>query len=544
MAVDPSRARQILESLRQGFIDQVPQRLAAIEQCWIDFSLADDPKPVMHELMRLAHSLRGSAKTFGLMALGDAAGRLEAELAPWVAEECLPDAAARALLDGHVAALHTTSLEVRDRVRETLPEAAQADRGKAPLVYLLEDEPVQAALLTSQLEHYGYRAVAFPQPKPLLERFEKERPDVCILDIIVGAAADAGIKLGQQLHRNDPTQPVIYASVRDDIEARLGAVRAGGKAYLTKPIDIGRMIELVEQVTGRAVNEPYRILIVEDDLSLAGYYRALLQDAGMEATVVADPLQVLQAVADFSPDLVLLDVYMPQCTGAELAHVIRQHDALGGLPIVFLSSEVDPDVQYAVLRSGGDDFLTKPVNPMALVRRVTMRAQRARQVRSLMTRDGLTGLLNHGRIKELLISELARARRANAPLAVALLDLDHFKTINDRYGYRAGDRVLRSLARLLRDRLRGSDLAGRFGGDEFLVVLPDCNRESAVSLLEDVRGRFAAIVQAGESSELTFSATFSAGLATFPFAAQAEEMLMDAETALSEAKQHGRNCIR
>lgn len=537
MAAEFPQPRQILETLRQGFIAQIPVRLAAIEQGWIDCHMGSDPSGALHELARLAHSLRGTAKTYGLMALGDAAGRLEAALKPWLARGMAPEGEARTQLDGLVAALGAAAREESGPLPETVARASKA----LPLIYLFEDDRDQAASLSTQLAHFGYQVSTFDTPQALLAGVARTQPDCCVLDIVMAGHDSAGIELGHQLHQRDATLPVIFTSVRDDIEARLRAVQAGGVAYLSKPLDVGLLVDVLDQMTGRGEASVYRILVVEDDESLARYYRALLRDAGMEAMDVTQPLEVLQALADFGPDLVLMDIYMPQCSGAELAQVIRQHGGHAGLPIVFLSAEDDPDIQFSALRTGGDDFLTKPVDPGVLVRTITLRAQRARQLNAQMVRDGLTGLLNHGRIKEMLLAEVARARRSNEPLAVAMLDLDHFKAINDQHGHMAGDRVLKSLSRLLRERLRSSDLAGRYGGEEFLLILPDCDLVSARQLVEDVRTRFGQIIQSGDGAGADFKASFSAGLAMFPSQDGADALLLAADAALYEAKRQGRN---
>lgn len=544
MAADFPQARQILDNLRQGFIAQIPLRLAAIEQCWIDCYMASDPSPALHELIRLAHSLRGSAKTYGLLELGDAAGALEIGLRPWLASESVPEPAARSELDGLVAALHSTSRGIPGSFPQAALPPSKMETQTTLLVYLLEDDPAQAALLVSQMAHFGYRVVAFASASALLAEVERARPAACILDIILADDALAGIEMGNQLHQHYTTLPLIFASVRDDIEARLGAVRAKGRAYLTKPLDVIALVEALDRVTGRMANAPYRILVVEDDKSLARYYRVLLQDAGMESMALTDPLHVLQTLADFNPDLVLLDLYMPQCAGAELAQVIRQHGSHAGLPIVFLSAEDDPDLQYAALRNGGVDFLTKPVDAKALIRTIMVRAEHARQMSELMVRDGMTGLLNHSRIKEMLLAEVARARRSNAVLSVAMLDLDHCRTINEHYGHLTGDRVIKSLARLLCERLRGSDLAGRYSGEEFLLLLPACDRASALRLIDDIRERFSTINHCGEAPDQIFNASFSAGLAVFPLDNSPETLLLAADSALYEAKQQGRNRTR
>jgi diguanylate cyclase (GGDEF)-like protein len=422
------------------------------------------------------------------------------------------------------AALAEASLH--DAPLRQAAEPAPASPAHA-LVYLLEADRTQAKFLAAQLEHFGYRVQSYFTSESLLTALALEQPDVTLLDCDIG--------LGAQV-----PPPVIFLSENDDIETRLRAVQAGGEAFLLKPINYGRLVEEIDRVTGRMTVTPYRILIVEDDVSLARYYRALLQDAGMEALAVTQPFEVLRAIAEFNPELILLDVYMPRCTGAELARVIRQHSDHVGLPIVFLSAESDPDVQFAALRVGGDDFLTKPVDPTTLIRAVSLRAGRYRLLGALMVRDALSGLLNHSRIKEMLIAEVTRAKRSNASLAVAMIDLDQFKAINDEHGHMTGDRVIKSLARLLQERLRGSDLAGRYGGEEFLVILPDCELTHASQLIEDIRKHFAQIRQFGAQQEISagteFIATFSAGLAAFPLASTPDELIQAADSALHQAK--------
>lgn len=540
MPADLPEARRLLENLRAGFVEQLPVRLAAIDQCWIDCIQASDPVEPMRELARLSHSLRGSARTYGLMALGDAAAELEAGLEPWRARAVAPDAEARIRLDELVAALHVAARIMPTGVTLSSSPASTADTRIVPVVYLLEADAAEASRLANQVNHFGYRVEVFSSIQSLQAGLERDRPAVCIL----ADETPAGIAAGMAANRLAPGLPLLYASHRDDIESRLGAVRAGGQAYLRKPIDVIELVEELDRVTGRLASAPFRILVVEDDDSLARYYCALLRDAGMASMAVTDPLRTLRALDDFSPDVVLMDVYMPLCSGAELARVIRQRKAHAGLPIVFLSAEGDPDIQYAALRHGGDDFLTKPADADALIRILRVRAQRSRLTATLMIRDGMTGLLNHSRIKEMLVAEVARARRGNTGLAVAMLDLDHLKDINDHHGYLAGDRVIRSLVRLLRERLRGSDLAGRHGGDEFLLLLPGCDLDSGLKLVDDLRDRFAQIAQSGGDVTSMFTTTLSAGVAAFPLANSPEKLIQAAEAALFLAKRQGRNRSR
>src|SRR5262249_51868932 len=131
-----------------------------------------------------------------------------------------------------------------------------------------------------------------------------------------------------ELRRRHPDVKIAFFSSRTDLAARLEAVRAGGDAFFSKPVDVGTLVERLDLLTGRGPSEPYRILILDDDRDLARLYAEVLTAAGMQAMTLANPLDVLDALASFRPDLILLDVYMPACTGPEIAAVLRQEGAV------------------------------------------------------------------------------------------------------------------------------------------------------------------------------------------------------------------------
>lgn len=163
---------------------------------------------------------------------------------------------------------------------------------------------------------------------------------------------------------------------------------------------------------------------------------------------------------------------------------------------------------------GGDDFLTKPIEPNHLISSVAIRAERMRIMRSFLEKDGLTGLLNHTKTREKLELAVERGLRQQGGLALAMIDLDHFKKVNDTYGHFSGDRVLTGLARLRLQRLRKTDIVRRYGGEEFAVILLDTDIKSAGGVLNDIRESFSYIEHL--SNNKRFSVTFSCGIAAFP----------------------------
>lgn len=161
----------------------------------------------------------------------------------------------------------------------------------------------------------------------------------------------------------------------------------------------------------------------------------VLNSAGIITRALTEPLSVMAELSDFQPDLIILDMYMPECLGTELAKVIRQHERHVSVPIIYLSAEDDLDKQLDAMSEGGDDFLTKPIRPRHLIATVRTRASRARSLKARMVRDSLTGLYNHTHTLQLLEDARLRARRDGRPLSFAMLDIDHFKQVNDRFGH-------------------------------------------------------------------------------------------------------------
>jgi diguanylate cyclase (GGDEF)-like protein len=244
---------------------------------------------------------------------------------------------------------------------------------------------------------------------------------------------------------------------------------------------------------------------------------------------------------EFRPELVILDVHMPECSGIELARVLRQHEELLAISIIFVSGEYNWQIQREAMQAGGEDYLVKPIAPDQLIAAVRAHGQRLRRLEGRIASDGLTGLCNQRTFRDRLRTEVARARRESVPLSVAALDLDHFKSVNDAHGHPAGDRVLKSLSQLLRETLRLTDTIGRIGGEEFAAILPQASEQDAVRVLDEIRRTFQGIMHASSFGD--FRVTLSCGVATLASDHDAETLLDAADRALYRAKQFGRNRV-
>lgn len=517
--------------IREQYLLLLPERLAALAQSAGDAG----------EMLRHAHGLIGSASTFGYPDLADAARHLEQVLRVLLAGTPgavmqLDPALAAVLRAGELAA--ASPLPAWEKEKEEI-----RPRAEETTIYLLEDDIAQAEEMLVQLRPYGYRLHYFADPESFAAAVRRAPPPALLVDIICGNDPDAGSTVLAALAVDGrPLPPAIFLSGRDDFQARLDAVRAGGAGYLTKPVDPATLAERLDQVIGRETVRPYRVLLVDDDPLVAAECALVLGGAGMEVEVLQDPAHAIGHIRRFLPDLVLLDQVMPGCTGLELAAVLRQQEGLLSLPILFLTGDHGLGDKNMILELGAEDVLLKPVSPARLVVQVRARVRRARQLQAMMARDSLTGALNHAMVQEHLATEVARARRDGTPLSFVMIDLDRFKRVNDEHGHAAGDRVLRSLARLLRQRLRRGDIVGRYGGEEFAVILPRTNPAEAAVILDALREDFQAVGFRG-AADMLFNVSFSAGVAGLTETGDMAALNLSADAALYYAKRSGRNRV-
>jgi diguanylate cyclase (GGDEF)-like protein len=535
-----------LVALSDAYAAQLPEKIQNLQQSFTHLSETEWDDRVFESFVRLVHGLIGSSRTFGFESLGDMARRLEEYLRPLAQAKVILNKGQRnhiskAIHEMHQAMLHR-DVPLADQSGLIAIVQAGHDDVVPRRIFVVEDEHELAEELKVQLGYFGYDVTVFNTLEDFRLALRQTSDVVVLMDITFPEDRLGGAELMNEIQRGREVPiPVVFLSAHDEFESRLEAARAGSIAYLCKPVNIGNLIDKLDTLTSKKPLEPYRVMIVDDSVALTAYHTVVLEQAGMVVKAVNNPFDVIDALLEFTPDLILIDLYMPECNGTDLAKVIRQLDAYVSIPIVFLSAESDLDKQLFAMGLGGDDFLTKPIQPQHLISSVTSRIRRSLMLRSFMVRDSLTGLLNHTAIKDLLNGEVAGAIRQKKHMSFAMIDIDYFKQINDSHGHPAGDRVIKSLSRLLKQRLRSSDLVGRYGGEEFAVVLVDADRMTAMKVLDNIREDFSQLRHLAGDKE--FTVTFSCGIADvsqFPNTAKLSDA---ADKALYKAKHAGRNQV-
>lgn len=299
------------------------------------------------------------------------------------------------------------------------------------------------------------------------------------------------------------------------------------------------------------------LLIIDDDQMMHKIMNRILAPIG-KVLSAEDGQQGLALAIDQKPDLILLDMVMPRLSGQEVIQTLQSHSQTQKIPVIFVTAETSFQVEANALEMGAVDFITKPVNPVVLIARVKTHLRlrhrelelaalyaeldkRNHQLEDLSTHDQLTGLYNRVMLYEFIEKQFAYLIRYQSPCCLVMLDLDHFKSINDDYGHLVGDAVLAEIGKRLTNRLRKSDMAFRYGGEEFLVILPQADLHQAKELFEEIRKE---IQENSVGGLLAGLITVSIGITELTSKDDTPKAAVNrADIALYESKHLGRNRV-
>jgi diguanylate cyclase (GGDEF)-like protein len=461
----------------------------------------------LQQLGRHFHAFAGMGGTYGFPRVSELGDRAETSIVALLNSGAAPDAVTIAEWWGQMDAIGREIEKDGEAVRDV---AVRSRRFQVLIVLADQSDAARAAEAFAREDMVVWRFA----PDEASTLLREQRADVAIVDTLETLL----------LVREQAGVDVIV--VGDAVfEERVRAIRNGAEAFVSAPLDPVALVRRVAALRERKERPARRILAVEDDAVTIALLRGILTASGYEVEVCRDPRDFENTLLAFQPDLLLMDVQLSHdVTGHDLVRYVRHSERFSTLPIIIVTSDSERRAVVEGTNAGADMLITKPVDWDLLLSQIAARLERAAVVRELTERDSLTGVLTRGAFDARM-----RQRGQDSAGVLVLIDLDHFKVINDTHGHAAGDRVLASLGTLLRRRLRHNDVAARYGGEEFALLLDDATVRDA----EEMCGRLLA-----EMVELENGVTFSAGIAALGEAF--EESFRRADAALYDAKRAGR----
>ena len=416
------------------------------------------------------------------------------------------------------------------------PVAAAPTTAEQRKVFHLSDGNPLACEIDQKIEAAGYELTLLDRVDELKEVLAAFAPHLVVVDAPFQDALEsvgdmvkaARTRLGRRL-------ALLAFSDSGELPVRLRAMRAGADSFIPLPAQSGDVMGRIAELLDTETSDPFRVLIVEDDRSQAMFAESILRKAGMHTLAATDPLAALDELDAFKPELILMDLYMPNCSGMELTAIIREREAFINTPIVFLSGEHDEEKHFEALNAGGDDFLSKPIRPKHLISAVTNRVRRSRtlgrRAQASNPRDPVTGLYQRAHVLDRLNALLAGDE---ADGGLIYIELDGAGQIRERVGLTSFDALFNQIGAFLAAHIGAHDLAARYGDTSF-VLLCQGDADALARLATDLRERTTREVFEHEGKSLAVSLSF--GICGFGAGlGDAGTMLNAAERALVEAR--------
>lgn len=374
-----------LFELRNQFFSQLAARVAGFHLQWEKACNLSDDHHHLHEFQRQLHNLRGIAGLYGCPELGEVASEVESLLSS-------PDQAGYAI-DTNKRQAVTRLLEKLTVVSNLcIARSANLFHAEAgghanlkinlsekPVIFIVDDDEDYCSTLRERLKQYG-DCHAFYSQAAFITAINQHMPSAVIMDMMLPEGELAGAGAVVELMKKYRV-PVLFLSVRDDEVSRLAAVRAGANGYFLKQDDPARMVAMLDLLITRKPQNPYKLLLIDDDVELTAYYQIKLESVGIQISVMNTAVGAIAKLSEILPDIILLDISMPEINGLEIGALIRQYPDFNHIPIIYLSASSGESIHLEAMRLGGDEFLNKPVEPDFLCNLLLARLARVRVTR-------------------------------------------------------------------------------------------------------------------------------------------------------------------
>ena len=445
---------------------------------------------------------------------------------------------------------------------------------KSITIMVVDKDPDKEQGYRDCLNGAGYEMVFHTDGQEALEAIEKRPPDVVVADMF--SSSLNGIQLCHRMkqveeHANIPF--ILMTSGFDTLNAQVRGLKAKPDEYIRSPmnpdellfriknallkfVETKRIVKLAYQTNPVVYHRPMKvksqspdstegdsILIVDPTKSIQKMVESDFQNAGCRFDIALNGKQAMELVKSRQYQLILSDGEMEEMDGYELCHYIRNLKNYEIVPFIFVCRETGQNVRLRGLRLGADDYVTYPFESAELMQKITNAIDKSRLIREHTLIDKLTNVYNRGYFDLFIRKEFSRHSRSKRTLSLVMTDIDFFKKVNDTHGHQAGDVVLQTVAGLLKDQLRDTDIVARYGGEEFALVLPETSETAAVKLAKNLRKKIESVVCPVEQKNLELSVTMSFGVSSSKGVESSADLISNADSALYQAKKEGRNRV-
>jgi len=531
----PAAVRAVWERSK----DETARRVGTLEEAVAAMLAGGLDDDLRGRAERDAHKLAGSLGMFGLPRGSELARELE---------QALAGPGGPPVLDAPLLAERVLALRAE---LDSQPAGPDADRGNGDgakgdgrALLLVGPDSALTDRLSVEAIARDLRPRTAATAAGARELAATESPDAAVLDMNFAEDGGESLKLLEDLAAREPPVPVLALTGGEALVDRVEVARRGGRGFVQRTRSAGQVIDAVaDAIDRRDPPAEAKVLAVDDDPAISAALDALLTPRGLTVTTLNDPLRFWDALEEVGPDLLVLDLDMPELDGIDLCRAVRADGRFGQLPVVFLTARADATSVQRIFEAGADDYVSKPIVGPELVTRILNRLERIKLFRELAERDSLTGVATRRRSTAMLEDLMAMSDRFGQPVSLAILDLDRFKQLNDRLGHAAGDVALRRFGEMLVGAFRGEDAIGRWGGEEFVVGMYGMARDDGVQRVAELLESFRGEEFTGRDGATTHP-SFSAGVSEYPRDGRdLHELYQAADDALYSAKAAGRDRV-
>ncbi len=481
-----------LAGIRETYAEKLPEKLDQIERLWNKLRYFNWTTEGLKMLYTITHTLAGNGKTFGFESVSDISRKISDHLQTYLGSNEIPDTTQQNEISLLVEQLLKTSPRPADKPVEELSTEIKVTtklKRHTHQVYIVDDDEHVADFLAAQLDAAGYQTQCFYNVSDAIQQIKENVPSALVMDIMFpGETNMQGILAAEQIESIVGKHiPTLFISARSDLTARLGALRAKGNAYFNKPVDPDRLVTKLDELilSKKSIG---RIAIIDDDEFVSQKNSIILKKYHYETLVVNQPLHALEEIQKFKPDLILMDIHMPDINGLELAQIIKQDETYMTTPILFLSADKTEAVKQASMTISGDEFLTKDISQNQLLRKIHSRLVSSTIIRSQLKevskKDVSTGLVTRKYFFSLLEKAIAEAD-SNTNLHLIHITIDHFEFIAKQVGLLNFDNFISHLIENITPYLNTSDIACHVADQTIAILCPE-DIQTVTAIADDI----------------------------------------------------------